>query len=127
MYDPVYNGLPHIQETHQLPEIGPPSASQAMRRDAVVATEIRDDLVDERVALDLTKDRRAMSTELLGDNPEAQPDHSPAGNFSRFIEVNKGVGAPNIDSDQSVARRDCRISNLPNCRTTKWLLHIHAA
>jgi hypothetical protein len=39
-----------------------------MGRHAIVASEIRYDLVDEHVALDLSKDRRAMSTKLLGDH-----------------------------------------------------------
>lgn len=64
-----------------------------MRRDTIVAIEIRNDLVDERVALDLTKDRRAMSSELLGDDPNTQASHSPAGDLASFIQVDMGVGA----------------------------------
>ncbi|MDP9734815.1 UNVERIFIED_ORG: hypothetical protein QE446_004958 [Rhizobium sp. SORGH_AS260] len=30
--------------------------------------------------------------------------------------------APNVGVDQRVERRDCRISNWPNCRITKWAL-----
>lgn len=90
MYDPVDNGLPHIREAYQLPELGPPFASHVIRRNAVVAIEVRDDLVNERVAPDLTKDRRAMSTDLLGDNPDTQPSRSLAGNLTTLIERQHG-------------------------------------
>ena len=87
------NRMYHLREAYQLAEFRPPLASHVMRRYTVVTAEIRNDLVDERVALDLTKDRRSMPSELLGNDPNIQASHSPASNLASFIQIDMGVGA----------------------------------
>lgn len=72
-------------------EVPPSFASHVMRRYTIVAVEIRDDLVNEHVALDLTEDRRSMSSKRRGNDPNTQASHPPARDLTSFIQIDVGV------------------------------------
>ena len=93
MYDPVDHGLTDIREARELPQLRTTFASHLMRRHAIVAAEIRYLLVDEHVASDFAKDRRTMSSKLLGDDLDAEASRSPASNLTAFVQSNLRVGA----------------------------------
>lgn len=57
VYDPIDHRLSYMREPRKLPQLGTSLASHVMRRHAVVTVEIWYQLVDERIALELTKDR----------------------------------------------------------------------
>jgi hypothetical protein len=91
--DPINHRLTDAREPRQLPQLGASFAGHVMRCYTVTAVEIRDDLVDEHVALDLPENRRAMAPKLLGDDANSQARHAPAGDLTPFIHVDVGVGA----------------------------------
>jgi hypothetical protein len=72
MHDPVNDRLPDIREARQLLQFGTSLTRQVMRCDAIIAGQIGQLAIGERIASDLAENRRAMPTELLGYEPDAE-------------------------------------------------------